>query len=202
MDEYDILRGAECDLSSASLWGKIFQQVESGNFDVVVLTPPCGTFSRARFNFSLSGPRPLRASIFPRGFPWLRNRDAEKVRLSNMFVDQSIDLALAQARAGGFFLFEHPEQLGAVKTGDVPGSVWDFPSMRSLIESTQSATWGIHQCFFGSETPKPTRLGSNLPEALRFGQCWRFLDESGKYLGPLGMCPHDHESRCRPDWQG
>ena len=94
---------------------------------------------------------------------------------------------------GGFFLFEHPEPLGTVKTGDVPGSVWDFPNMRSLIESTQSATWGIHQCFFGSETPKPTRLGSNLPEALRFGQCWHILDESGKYLGPLGMCPHNHD---------
>ena len=208
MEEYDILRGAEYDLSSTSLWCKIFQQVESGSFDVVILTPPCGTFSRARFNFSTSGPRPLRTSIFPRGFPWLRSQDAEpaeQVQLAILFVDRSNDLALTQVGVGGFFLFEHPEQLGAVKSGDIPGSVWDFPSMRELIESTQSATWGIHQCFFGSETPKPTRLGSNLPGALRFGQRWHVLDESGNYLGPLGVCPRNHDyaliGRCEDGWR-
>ena len=194
MEEYDILRGAEYDLSSTSLWSTIFQRIESGSFDVIILTPPCGTFSRARFNFSTYGPRPLRTSIFPRGFPWLRNQESVQVQLANLFVDNSIELAFTQASVGGFFLFEHPEQLGVVKSGDIPGSVWDFPSMRELVESTQAATWGIHQCFFGSETPKPTRLGSNLPAALRFGQCWHTLDESGKYLGPLGTCPHNHDS--------
>ena len=155
--------------------------------------------------FSTSGPRPLRTNVFPRGFPWLRNHDAEQVQLANFFVDRSIALASTQVSTGGFFLFEHPEQLGAVKTGHIPGSIWDFPSMRELIESSQSATWGIRQCFFGSETPKPTRLGSNLPGAWRFGQCWHVLDESGKYLGPLGTCPHDHDSaligRCQDGWR-
>ena len=194
MEEFDILRGAEYDLTDSFLWESIFQRVESGSFDVIILTPPCGTLSRARFNFSSSGPRPSRTSAHPRGFPWLRNNDAEQVRIANFFVDRSLDLAFTQVSMGGYFLFEHPEQLGMVKTGDVPGSVWDFPNMRELIESSQAATWAIHQCFFGSDTPKPTRLGSNLPGSLRFGQCWHILDESGKYLGPLGMCPHNHEA--------
>ena len=184
MQEFDILRGAEFDLSSPSLWESIFLRVESGSFDVLILTPPCGAFSRARFNFSTSGPRPLRTNVFPRGFPWLRNHDAEQVQLANFFVDRSIALASTQVSTGGFFLFEHPEQLGAVKTGDIPGSVWDFPSMRELIESSQSATWGIHQCFFGSETPRPTRLGSNLPEPCVSASAGMFWMSQASILAP------------------
>ena len=101
-------------------------------------------------------------------------------------------MAKLQCSVGGFFLLEHPEQLGKVRAGEVPGSIWDFSELRELIEQSSSATWPVHQCFFGAESPKPTRLASNLPEAVRFGQCWHILDSEGSYLGPLGQCPHNH----------
>ena len=90
--------------------GTIFQQVESESFDVVILSPMWHV-QQSQVQFSTSGPKPLRTSICPRGFPWLRNHDAEQVQLANLFVDRSIDLALTQVGMGGFFLFEHPEQL-------------------------------------------------------------------------------------------
>ena len=162
---------------------------------LVLLSPPCGTFSRARFNYAgANGPRPLRTRARPRGFPWLRNADLSSVQLANYFVDQSLKLAETQAELGGFFLIEHPEQLGRVKSGDVPGSTRDFESMRSLVERFSAATWAVHQCFFGADSAKPTRLASNLPQALQYGQCWHQLDANSVYQGPLLQCPHDHKT--------
>ena len=193
MVEFDILRGSEYDLSKQDVWDSIFAQVGAGNFDVIILSPPCGTFSRARFHFAgMNGPRPLRTRAHLRGFPWLRNSDLQTTTLANFFVDKCIALADLQASGGKFFLFEHPEQLGLVPSGEVPGSVWDFPAMRSLVEGRQAATWPLHQCFFGAETAKPTRLASNLPGALQYGQCWHVLAADGSYLGPLQHCPHEH----------
>ena len=144
----------------------------------------------ARFHFAGKfSPRPLRTKAYMRGFPWLRNADKAAVDLANFFVDQCVRLAKLQCAVGGFFL---PEQLGKVHTIEIPGSIWDFPELRELVEQTSSATWPIHQCFFGAESPKPTRLASNLPGAIRFGQCWPMLDSEGSYMGPLGHCPHHH----------
>ena len=36
---------------------------------------------------------------------------------------------------------------------------------------------------------------SNLPAAQVFGVHWRSLHEDGTYAGPLGQCPHSHDSR-------
>ena len=88
MEEYDILRGPEFDLSLQVVWDKLFERVQSGAFDAILLSPPCGTFSRARFNYAgANGPRPLRTRAHPRGFPWLRRADLSSVLLANYFVD-------------------------------------------------------------------------------------------------------------------
>ena len=156
MVEYDILRGAEFDLSKQEVWDSIFAQASAASFDAILLSPPCGTFSRARFHFAgNNGPRPLRTRAHLRGFPWLRNSDLHAVALANFFIDKCIELAGLQASIGKYFIFELP-------SGDIPGSVWDFPSMRSLVETCGAATWPLHQCFFGADSAKPTRLASNL----------------------------------------
>ena len=63
---------------------------------------------------------------------------------------------------------------------------------RFLAQTWGAATWPLHQCFFGAETAKPTRLASNLPSALHYGQCWHVLALHSSYLGPLMHCPHAH----------
>ena len=69
MVEFDTLRGAEFDLSKQAVWDALFERVRAGDFDAIMLSPPCGTFSRARFHFAgSSGPRPLRTKAHPRGF--------------------------------------------------------------------------------------------------------------------------------------
>ena len=88
IQEFDILRGAEFDLSSPSIWADLFTQVEAGSWDVLILSPPCGTFRRARFHYAGKfGPRPLRTRAYMRGFPWLRDSDKNSVELANYFVD-------------------------------------------------------------------------------------------------------------------
>ena len=73
-------RQASDDLLNSQLWDKIFQELESGLWDVVVMSPPCNTFSRVRFNWKISpGPRPLRNFNWPRGFPWLTGFWKDKV---------------------------------------------------------------------------------------------------------------------------
>ena len=42
--------------------------------------------------------------------------------------------------------------------------------------------------------PKPTRFASNLPAAQAFGVHWHSLRDDGTYAGPLGQCPHSHDS--------
>ena len=66
--------------------------------------------------------------------------------------------------------------------------------MRSLVERFSAATCAVHQCFFGADSAKPTRLASNLPQALQYGQCWHQLDANNVYQGPLLQCPHDHKT--------
>ena len=112
--------------------------------------------------------------------------------LGNYFFEQSLQVAAAVCAQGGFFILEHPEQLGRVATGDIPGSVWDWPEVRDFVHSSGAA---LHQCLFGAETSKPTRFASNLPAAQVFGVNWRSLQEDGTYAGPLGQCPHSHDSR-------
>ena len=87
---------------------------------------------------------------------------------------------------GGKVLLEHPEDLGRVKDGGTPGSIWRWPSVRKLSSRT-GILWGaLAQQDLGAPSVKPTRLLGNLSCALH----WLHLgpprfDPQGRYLGPL-----------------
>ena len=71
LEELDIERSPEHDLTDQALWDRIFEIIRDGGWCVLV-SPPCNTFSRARFQFErFPGPRPLRSREYPKGFPWL-----------------------------------------------------------------------------------------------------------------------------------
>ena len=81
--ELDLKRDVNQDLSCQPLWESIFEKLRLGLWDVVLMSPPCSTFSRARFNFREGGPRPLRDCVYPHRFPWLRESDRAAVRQAN-----------------------------------------------------------------------------------------------------------------------
>ena len=76
--------------------------------DVVVVTPPCNTHSRARHS-GMPGPPPLRDAPFPRGLPELSAANQRSVDEANMIADLSVEVLRVAADNGRFALLEFPE---------------------------------------------------------------------------------------------
>ena len=131
-------RQASDDLLNSQLWDKTFQELEAGLWDVVVMSPPCNTFSRVRFNWKTSpGPRPLRNFNWPRGFPWLTGSNLQLAQDHNYLVDQTIATAHKCFQCNADFLIEHPEDLGACH-GEWPASIWQWETMQQLQQATKA----------------------------------------------------------------
>eukprot|EP00435_Cladocopium_sp_Y103_P024615 s4687_g6.t1 len=194
--EVDIERSVDDDLSSAQLWDEIFADIRDGKYDVVIMSPPCGTWSRVRFQWQLHpGPRPQRNKSWPWGFPWLSAANKKKVEVANYFVSQTIQAAHFAHAAGTCFLIEHPEDLGSVN-GESPASIWQLDEMRDLQVATNATTWAIFQCTFGADTSKPTRFLSTIPGIKARYAKWPSFDTAGKYMGPLPCrCKHKRHVR-------
>ncbi len=196
LKEFDIERQSDHDFTNQDLWSEIFTLIESGNWTVIV-SPPCNTFSRARFQFLRHpGPKPVRNRTWPRGFPWLNSRDRKAVDEANFFVTKSIEAAKKALQHDGHFLLEHPEDLGQVQ-GECPGTIWQWDEVLALLTFPGVITFAIHQCMFGGQTPKPTRFMTSRPvdDQRCFLRLPRF-DKSGFYLGPLPRdCGHTHSDK-------
>ena len=196
LKEFDIERQSDHDLTNQDLWSEIFTLIESGNW-IVIVSPPCNTFSRARFQFLRHpGPKPVRNRTWPRGFPWLNSRDRKAVDEANFFVMKSIEAAKKALQHGGNFLLEHPEDLGQVQ-GECPGTIWQWDEVLDLLTFPGVIAFAIHQCMFGGQTPKPTRFMTSLP--VHDERCFFRLphfDKSGCYLGPLPRdCGRTHSDK-------
>ena len=150
LKEFDIERSPDHDLSDVSLWDEIMATLEEGSWFIIV-SPPCNTFSRARFQRRYPGPRPLRTKEWPRGFPWLSNANKQKVEEANFFVDRCLAACECAHNFDGFFLLEHPEDLGTIDD-DHPGSIWQWQEVLDLIPRCNSTCFAIHQCKFGAIT--------------------------------------------------
>ena len=189
--EVDIVRGEEFDLLDGKAWDHIFGLVRVPD-TVFLASPPCHTFSRARHR--KPGPPPLRSKLYPRGFPWLNNRNAAEVQASNFLIDQCLHAAALAVTAGNQFLLEHPEDLGLAPDGLIPASIWSWPELLDLLVSTPTVCFALFQCHFGAHFAKPTRLLTNLRAFLQNPPKYASLpsfDASHRYTGPLPrQCPH------------
>ena len=195
--EVDVERQASDDLLNSQLWDKIFQELEAGLWDVVVMSPPCNTFSRVRFNWKTSpGPRPLRNFHWPRGFPWLTGSNLQLAQDHNYLVDQTIATAHKCFQCNADFLIEHPEDLGACH-GEWPASVWQWETMQQLQQATKATTWAVFQCHFDAPSPKPTRFLSTLKPCQELPYAtWPVFDKERQYLGPLPTyCGHSTHAK-------
>jgi hypothetical protein len=184
--EMDVLRGgARHDLLGKARQKRLLKKISEGEFVLVVSSPPCGTFSRAR-HANRRGPRPVRSKVFPRGFPWLQGRTKKHVKEANELVDFTVRAFTAQHLTNpGLTLLEHPEDLGKV-SGDFPGSIWQLPGIRALGAEEGVVTCAVNQADYGTSYPKPTRLLGRLPGLeLQAAQGWPAFSADGRYSGPL-----------------
>ena len=113
-----------------------------------------------------------------------------------MFVSNCVEACRRALQADGHFLLEHPKDLGAVQ-GESRGTIWQWDEVLDLLSFKGVCTFALHQCHFGADTPKPTRLMTSLP--IQDSRCYFSLpqiDENGSYKGPLPRdCGHFHQQK-------
>ena len=196
MREVDIERSPSHDLTSESLWASILSEIRQGKYHAAFFTPPCNTWSRARFS-NRRGPKPVRNRHWPWGFPWLERKSRSQAEVGNHFVRLSIEGCRACVESSTWWLIEHPEDLGTTSQGDEPASIFQLPEVRELAASSGAFSFAVHQCSFGASTAKPTRFATTLPAARDRGfPGWPVFDPAGKYLGPLPPnCGHRRKAQ-------
>ena len=192
----DLLRDANADLSDDSTWAKVLSDIQDTQYDILLCSPPCSSWSRACYCDHL-GPRPVRSREHPCGYPWLRpgSSDYKRAALGSLLVQRALQACQAIHDAGGLFLLEHPEDLGARLRGD-PASIWQLEQTAKLAKATGAKRVAMHQCAFGGESAKPTGFLGTLVGMTTFGfEGWpRFTRSRFHYLGPLpAFCGHRHE---------
>ena len=198
MREVGIERNEADDLLQQQLWEEIWDELRQGKYDVVVVTPPCNSCSRARCNtHATPGPVPVRNVYHPWGFPWLTGNNKQLVNDHNFLLTQCFTTMDVCMEIGCDFLVEHPEDFGVTSTGEHPASVWQLEQMRKLDDFHQATTFAIYQCHFGAQSPKPTRFVTSLQLAKSFPcQGWPQFDELRNHLGPLPhSCSHKFHIR-------
>ena len=159
--EVDILVGGSAhDLLSKEAQEAYIARIVEGEFDVVILSPPCGTWSRANWA-NTDGPAPCR----DRFEPWASHGTAEDIDDERRRAMSSCTSASGRsgrpqnAKRRGFrvtSLMEHPEDLGrirngcatCVKHGSVPASTWQLPEVRGAYGEFESVSVAGHQCQF------------------------------------------------------
>ena len=191
-------RGKEDDILDGKVWQSILEKLAAGEYDILLVSPPCNTFSRAVWANN-AGPKPLRSRLYPWGFPWLQGTKRNKCVAANTLIDRSIEAITAASRSSAHtrFWMEHPEDLGITHNGGSPASVWQLEDLQLLAQELSASTVAFFQCQFeGVDYAKPTRTLSSLYEHHKFGrQGWPSFEASGRYAGPLPrFCGHRHST--------
>ena len=90
--EVDVLvGGSEHDLLDRVAQDAWLARLEAGEFDAIILSPPCGSWSRANWA-NEDGPAPCRSRKHPWGFPNLLGAQRRRAESGNEFVHFSICL--------------------------------------------------------------------------------------------------------------
>ena len=191
----NIKRKPWIDLSHTRERDKLEEQIRRADFDAIIISPPCSTFSRACWA-NHRGPRPVRSYKSPKGLDTLTAAERRRCILGNIFADFTWEvLTLASATQTGFVLLEQPEDLGAMSygphAGERPASMWQRPAFADITAKPDWQTFAFHQGNLGAGYPKPTRLLIKSKVLLRLPSfCYigaPSFDNKGFYTGPLPM---------------
>ena len=187
----DVKRSAKHDLSLPKVRQSYLDRIAAKEFDAVLLSPPCSSFSRATWaNFR--GPRPVRSHECPRGLQTLTPAERDRAITGNIFADFSYEVAALVADGAATFLaMEQPEDLGALASGPHEGlrpvSIWQWPQLADLL-AKGLRTVAFHQASFGTPYAKPTRLllhTSLYPCRTVFTKVCHAMIQKSCYIGPL-----------------
>ena len=185
------------------VWADIITSIRKGDYDAVMLTPPCNTFSRLAWA-NRRGPQPLRSRTHPLGYPWLEGWKVDKVVAASEFIYKTWEAARTAHEIGVPYLIEHPEDLGVTSRGGNPASMRQLEGTRRLQIDTCATTCATHQCnsftynappdYAVADYAKPTRWLGTLPGLKRANaQGWPTFDDLDDYTGPLPrFCGHRH----------
>ena len=191
--EVDILQGGrKHDLTLEKVQEQLLQRLRVREFDALLTSPPCDTFSRVKFSNSW-GPRPTRTATFPRGLPNCTMLEKRRNQLANSLVDFNFcAIKVHLSHPDTMLVLEFPEDLGAISkgkwTGTRPSSIFQWPQFAEILQLEGVITGGIRQNDFGTDYVKPTRL------ILRFNGPWDWpglfkgppcFDDKGFYVGPI-----------------
>ena len=195
ISEIDICRDPSMDLLDEATAERALKQIRDGCWDVVIVTPPCNTFSRVRF--VQPGPKPVRSRLYPLGFPWLSDNLLELARQGNKFIEFSFQVCAATLDIHADFLLEHPEDLGRTRSGHTPASIWQLEGAQRLFSHERVFTFAVYQCKYLAKSPKPTRFMTTVQAAktMPFSGPPQF-GKDDRYAGPLpSYCGHkDHDA--------
>ena len=116
--------------------------IESGVFDLIILSPPCGSWSRANWANSLP-PQPCRDRGHPWWFPNQLAGQQRRAKMGNEFIHFLIRALAATETAAQHghrvdSLLEHPEDLGRTHRG-TPASIWQLPEFRRSVADRVSS---------------------------------------------------------------
>ena len=190
--ELDILRNKNHDMSKKANQQTIFQQIANRDWDIILVPPPCHTWTRAVWS-NFNGPGPMRSFDYLLGFPWLPWRTKQTCTLANTLAMFAIEVLDKQLSVGGHVSLEQPEGLGTVRSGPHagrrPASMWQLPQLNEVLQNTNVEYVCLRQSDFGRSYLKPARLLFTLPGAdseRRFFKGPPTFDHEGYYVGP---CP-------------
>ena len=101
---FDIVAGPAGDLADDAIWDPLLERLRRGEFFAVIVSPPCGTFSRVRM--LPGGPPPLRGITGKDryGLAGLDFKRAEQVRPHNILALRSITACRCMYDIGGIFV--------------------------------------------------------------------------------------------------
>ena len=135
----------------------IEREIRLGRVDSVHMGPPCGTASKAR-NIPIKqklrkkgapNTQPLRSSLHPLGFPWLKGLNKVKVEAANALYEFSSRLAKLCNDFSVLFTIENPAN----------SLMWETPFFRGLVSKFHFHV--IDACECGSEHKKATAIPAN-----------------------------------------
>eukprot|EP00435_Cladocopium_sp_Y103_P022415 s1608_g5.t1 len=118
--------------------------------------------------------------------------ERKRANWGNIMADFSFVAFETQMKHGTVMaLFENPEDLGAIKSGENrgyrPGSMWQFEMFIKLLAMQNVISAAFYQEDFGTEYLKPTRLllggFDSIPSHFAVGP--PEFDDQGFYVGPL-----------------
>ena len=151
----DWLINGKHDLSDLKIQRAVATQMEKCG--AAIWAVDCSTPSRAReiiIPGHKYGPKPLRTEGLPRVLKTLQNRDADRVKQANLFIDFTFEQVATSIAAGKAAVLESPAR----------GHLWNFEQLKEIRKAPAWRRTTYDACCWGGARKKKQAMESNVPE--------------------------------------